>query len=58
MATLYLSMIKGGDMTEIEQLIKQAVKWRKPAAKPELTKRTWQEVLDNQPYPRLNVKNL
>ena len=44
-------------MNEIESLIKQAkatkARWRKPIAKPTLTNRTMQELLEDAPYPHL-----
>ncbi len=49
-------------MTEIESLIKQAKeskeKWKKPVIKRGHSTRTWQEILDNKPYPHLRHDNL
>jgi len=52
--------IMGVEMTEIENLIKQAkaIKKQRSKPKPKLTNRSWQEILDGQPYPHLNAKNL
>ena len=50
------------EKTEIEELIEQAEaikkKWRKPEVPGRPSDRTWQEVLDNKPYPHLRVGNL
>ena len=49
-------------MTEIEELIKQAnaklKQWRPPENNPKLTERTWQELLDDTPYPKLHYGKL
>lgn len=49
-------------MTEIEELIEQAKatlkRWRKPNPEAHISKRPWQGILDNSPYPHLNVKKL
>lgn len=49
-------------MTEVEDLIKQAeevkANWQKPQSKSKPTDRTWQEILDDVPYPQLRYGKL
>ena len=63
MAILSMKTNIGGEMTEIEGLIKEAEeikkRWRKSkVVSPLLSELSWQELLDGKPYPHLNVKNL